>query len=104
MILYLKHNTANFFYAVDMQNQQVETCSTVGGRERVERYEGVSSALQTGNVIITEQEYYDARNYTLQRLGAIDITPQTNEPTGFPIDQASRTQTKPNFPYRPSEN
>ncbi|MCY7358974.1 MAG: hypothetical protein LH609_16255 [Rudanella sp.] len=32
----------------------VELCSTVGGKERVERYEGISSALQTGNVLITE--------------------------------------------------
>lgn len=69
MKLYLKHNTANYFYAVDMQNQQVETCSTVGGRERVERYEGVSSALQTGNVLITEQDYNNAKSFALNQLG-----------------------------------
>ena len=69
MKLYLKHNTANYFYAVDMQNQQVETCSTVGGRERVERYEGVSGALQTGNVLITEQDYNNAKGFALRQLG-----------------------------------
>lgn len=69
MKLYLKHNTANYFYAVDMQNQQVETCSTVGGRERVERYEGVSGALQTGNVLITEQDYKIAKDFALRQLG-----------------------------------
>lgn len=69
MKLYLKHNTANYFYAVDMQNQQVETCSTVGGRERVERYEGVSGALQTGNALITEQDYNNAKSFALRQLG-----------------------------------
>ena len=69
MKLYLKHNTANYFYAVDMQNLQVETCSTVGGRERVERYEGVSGALQTGNVLITEQDYNNAKSFALRQLG-----------------------------------
>ena len=104
MKVYLKHSIANFFYCLDLDTQQVESCSTVAGRERIERYEGVSGPLQTGNVLITSRDYYDARNYTLQRLGAIDITPQTDEPNGLPIDQASRTQTKSNFPYPPSDN
>lgn len=105
MKVFLKHSIANFFYCLDLDTQQVESCSTVAGRERIERYEGVSGPLQTGNVLIASQEYYDARNYTLQRLGAVDMTPQTEEPvSGPPIDQASRTQTKPNFPYRPSDN
>lgn len=69
MRLYFKHHTANFFYAVDVQNQQVELCCTVGGRERVERYEGVSGALQTGNIIITEGEYISAKEFALRQLG-----------------------------------
>ena len=104
MKVFLKHSIANFFYCLDLDTQQVESCSPVAGRERIERYEGVSGALQIGNVLITAQDYYDARNYTLQRLGAIDMTPQSDEPTGLPIDQASRTQPKTNFPYWPSDN
>lgn len=104
MKVFLKHGVANFFYCLDLDTQQVESCSTVAGRERIERYEGVSGALQTGNVLIASQEYYDARNYTLQRLGAIDMTSQAGEPGGLPIDQASRTETKSNFPYRPFDN
>lgn len=69
MRLYFKHHTANFFYAVDVHNQQVEFCSTVGGRERVERYEGVSGALQTGNILITEQDYIYAKEFALRQLG-----------------------------------
>ncbi len=84
MKLYLKHNTANYFYAVDMQNQQVETCSTVGGRERVERYEGVSGALQTGNVLITEEDYNNAKGFALRQLGL--ATQQKANPMSYITD------------------
>ncbi|PHK23843.1 hypothetical protein VF12_37985, partial [Nostoc linckia z15] len=47
----------------------VELCSTVGGRERIERYEGISGALQTGNVLITEQEFNNAKGFALRQLG-----------------------------------
>ncbi len=69
MKLYLRHHTANFFYCLDLVTEQVESCSTVGGRERIERYEGVSRALQTGNVLITEQEYNNAKGYVLRQVG-----------------------------------
>lgn len=85
MKLYLKHNTANYFYAVDIQNQQVETCSIVGGRERVERYEGVSGALQTGNVLITEQDYNNAKSFALSQLKSVTQREKSN-PTTYLTD------------------
>lgn len=104
MKVFLKHSVADFFYCLDLNAQQVETCSTVAGRERIERYEGVSGALQENNIIITEREYYKARSYTLQRLGAIDTTPQKEELSGYPIDIISRIRSKSNIPFRPSRN
>lgn len=74
MTIYLRHHTANFFYALDLNTQQVEMCCTVAGRERVERYEGGSGALQTGNALITEQEYNDAKQFALRRLGFATTT------------------------------
>lgn len=97
MKIYLKHNTANFFYAVDTQSQQVELCSTVGGRERVERYEGISSALQTGNVLITEQDYSHAKEYALRQLGlATESTKQTEDAVPV-IDLNERMRYKTDF-------
>lgn len=84
MKLYLKHCIANFFYAVDVQNQQVELCSTVGGRERIERYEGISGALQTGNVLITEQDYNNAKDFALRQLGL--ATQQKANPMSYITD------------------
>lgn len=81
MTIYLKHHTANFFYALDLDTQQVEMCCTVAGRERVERYEGGSGALQTGNSLITEQEYTDVKQFALRRLGFATMEPeQTIQP------------------------
>jgi hypothetical protein len=85
MKLYLKHSIANFFYAVDVQNQQVELCSTVGGRERIERYEGISGALQTGNVLITEEEYSNAKSFTLRQLG-LATQPEKTNPMSYITD------------------
>lgn len=81
MKLYFKHNTANFFYAVDLQSQQVELCSTVAGKERVERYEGTSGAFQTGNTLITESDYNNAKTFALRQLGLaasqpVHVTPR----------------------------
>lgn len=53
-------------------------CCTVAGRERVERYEGSSGALQTGNSLITEQEYKDIKQFALRRLG---LAKTESEPT-----------------------
>lgn len=104
MNVFLKHSIADFFYCLDLNAQQVEMCSTVGGRERIERYGGVSGTLQENNVIITEREYYKARSYTLQRLGAIDTTPPKEELSGSPIDIVSRIRSKSNFPLQSSNN
>lgn len=97
MKIYLKHNTANFFYAVDMQSQQVELCSAVGGKERVERYEGISSALQTGNVLITEQDYTNAKEYALRQLGLATEPAQQSEEAVPVIDLAERMRYKTDF-------
>ncbi|XAZ82127.1 hypothetical protein A6C57_28185 (plasmid) [Fibrella sp. ES10-3-2-2] len=76
MTIYLKHQTANFYYALDLDTQQVEMCCTVAGRERVERYEGGSGALQKGNSIIAEQEYNDIKQFALRRLGLASLEPE----------------------------
>ena len=76
MTIYLKHHTANFFYSLDLDTQQVEMCCTVAGRERVERFEGSSGALQTGNALITQQEYDDVKHFALRRLGLVASQPE----------------------------
>lgn len=77
MNVFIKHEAATLFYAVNTKTNTVEICCPAFGREKVERNPySAQYALSAGNALITEAEYQAARRAAMVGLGMLETTPK----------------------------
>jgi hypothetical protein len=77
MNVFIKHETATLFYAVNTKTNTVEICCPAFGREKVERNQySAQYALSAGNALITEAEYQTARRAAMVGLGMLETSPK----------------------------
>ena len=78
MKVFIKHETANLFYAVNTKTGEVEICCPAFGREKVERNTySMQYAMSAGNALISEDDYQKARQVAMVGLGMLEaVEPQ----------------------------